>query len=647
MFGFRTRADKATAHDAPVGSGASAWRGRLWPNDRFGRIWRASAAVLFACGLAAAVAPWTVSRGALREEIAAQLRSSSGLYVFTEGRSTFSLLPHPHVRLEKINFVEPRAAMVIMAEQLSGQVRILPLLAGRLELYRAELLRPKLIVDIDARPMTTAGAAVRAADAKPASPEAAKADRARLGVVSLVDGAAELRRNGTTIDSLENINATLDWRTVASPAALDGEATWRGQRGSVSLWVGRPSDMLRGDNSRMTLQIKSPGLSFSANGTVAAGQRPHFQGRVVATTDSLRETLQTLRVAVPLPVALGRASIDATADAGAKGVDLADVRLKLNSSSFEGALAVRADDERPILSGTLATSILDLSELFRYVSPLIGRDGHFSQEPIVWRDRDSFDLDLRLSAARAVYERVQARDLAGAVLLRDGRLDASLADASMYKGAVKARLVVSPSDKAGLDMKCNIEARGLDWGALGWDRFGESHVSGLANLHLSIDGTGGSFDQIARSLNGHGDMELTKGDIAGIDVERVLRRIDKRPLATVMNIHSGRTPFASASVSTEIANGVATVADATARGDGYALALAGTAQIAERQMALHATVAASDGAGEPRPDGPGFAFDIQGSWDNPSIVPDASSFIRRSGAARMLFAPRKTDEPAQ
>ncbi|MCC2101339.1 MAG: hypothetical protein KDJ12_10155, partial [Hyphomicrobiales bacterium] len=62
------------------------------------------------------------------------------------------------------------------------------------------------------------------------------------------------------------------------------------------------------------------------------------------------------------------------------------------------------------------------------------------------------------------------RDVAGALLLRAGRLEASLADASMYKGTVKARLVMSPAETgAGVEMKSVVEARGVDIGALGWD----------------------------------------------------------------------------------------------------------------------------------------------------------------------------------
>ncbi|MCB1541013.1 MAG: AsmA family protein, partial [Rhodoblastus sp.] len=578
-----------------------------------------------------------------REEIAAQLRSSLGLFVFIEGPSTFSLLPSPHVRLGRVNFVEPQAALVIKTENLTGQLRWLPLLTGRLELQRAELLRPQLTIDIDGKPMTKAGAVVRAADAKPATPEAVKADRARLGVVSFIDGSAVLRRGGVEIEAIDHIDATLDWPTVSSPAALDGAATWRGQRGTIALWVARPSEALRGEASRLTLQLKAPILTVSANGEATSGVRPQFKGRLVASTDQLRDVVQLLRGAIPLPLALGPASLDAKANAGPKGVDLASVQLKLDNSSYEGSLSWRVDDERPQLSGTLATSALDLRDLVRNLPPLVNRDGHFNRDAIAWRDQHSLDIDLRLSATRAVYDRLQARDVAGALLLRAGRLEASLADASLYKGAVKARLVMAPADAGGVEMKSVIEARGVDIGALGWDRFGATKLAGAANVNLTVEGAGGSADQIARNLKGRGDIDFGKGEIVGLDVTRVLRRIEKRPLASGLDISSGRTAFAAARVSAKIDGGVATVTDALVQGEGFAINLTGASQIADRQLALHANVASTDSKGDARPDAPSFAFDLIGQWDNAAIVPDAASFIRRSGAARPLLAPRASE----
>ncbi|MFO1118213.1 MAG: AsmA family protein [Beijerinckiaceae bacterium] len=644
----RTDKSQETPARAPEGP-RGLWTRYVWVENRRSRGLRLAGLALAAIGLGAAIAPWTVSRGALREEIAAQLRSSSGLYVFTQGPSVFSLLPRPSIDLQKISFVDPRGALVIEADRMVGHVRWLPLLAGRLELDRAELHRPRLVVDVDGRPLTAAGAVVRAADARPSTPEAAKADAARLGIVSFVDGEATLRRRGAVVDRLDHIDATLDWRTVASAAALDGEAEWRGQRGALSVWIARPSDMLRGETSPLTFDLKSPALRISANGSAAASPRPQFEGRLVASAPSVRGALRILGADTPLPLTLGAATLDARADVSPTAINLGALKLGLDGADYEGALSWRTDDARPSLSGTLATRTIDLREALRYLPSPIGDDGHFSGEPIAWRDRDAFDLDLRISAARVSWDRLVARDVAGAILLRNGRLEASLADASLYKGDLKARLVLTPDATGRVELKSTLQARGIDWAAFGWDRFGDSHVSGLASAHLTMEGAGSSFAQIARSLSGRGDLDIAKGDIIGLDVERALRRIERKPLASAVDIRNGRTNFERAHVAVTIADGIATLDDGAIEAPGFVIGLAGAAQIAERQINLRATVSSIDEKSD-KPRSPAFAFDIAGPWDHADIVPDARGLIRRSGAAQPLFAPRaedrRSDKPA-
>ena len=104
-----------------------------------------------AVALGAALAPWTFSTNALLEEISGQLNASSGLYIAAKGRSTFSLLPRPHITIDSIAFADPAAALTIEAERLHGNVLLLPLLAGRLEIADVELLRPR------SRSISTAG----------------------------------------------------------------------------------------------------------------------------------------------------------------------------------------------------------------------------------------------------------------------------------------------------------------------------------------------------------------------------------------------------------------------------------------------------------------------------------------------------------
>ena len=70
-------------------------------------------------------------------------------------------------------------------------------------------------------------------------------------------------------------------------------------------------------------------------------------------------------------------------------------------------------------------------------------------------------------------------------------------------------------------------------------------------------------------------------------------------------------------------------------GSAVKLALAGSASIPERELDLKGTAALTPS----RPGAPVFElpFIVQGSWDDPIMLPDPEALIRRSGAAAPLL----------
>jgi AsmA protein len=66
------------------------------------------------------------------------------------------------------------------------------------------------------------------------------------------------------------------------------------------------------------------------------------------------------------------------------------------------------------------------------------------------------------------------------------------------------------------------------------------------------------------------------------------------------------------------------------------LALAGSASIPARDLDLKGTASLVSSA---KPDAPSFElpFIVQGSWDDPVMLPDPEALIRRSGAAAPLL----------
>ncbi len=121
---------------------------------------------------------------------------------------------------------------------------------------------------------------------------------------------------------------------------------------------------------------------------------------------------------------------------------------------------------------------------------------------------------------------------------------------------------------------------------------------------------------------------------AGLNVEQLLRRLERRPLSGNGDFRSGRTPFDQLALNLKIQQGVVSVDDMHINGPAVRLAVAGQASVPTRDLDLKgvATLVSTATADEFE-----LPFVVQGQWDDPIMLPDPQSLIRRSGAAAPLL----------
>ncbi|HUZ91036.1 MAG TPA: AsmA family protein, partial [Methylocella sp.] len=256
--------------------------------------------------IAAATAPWAFSNAALRNEVASQIRRMTGLATVAQGHAVFVVLPQPHVSIDDISFADPSGALRINAHSLKGYVRLTALFAGRIEIASATLLQPDMRIDLNGRPIPADSVIGRAAGAPPATAEAASADAARLGAVTLVDGRARLTGKQLSQDvTIDAINVTVDWRKPGMAAIVTGQAQIRGETAAIAAWIASPAGLLRGRQSPLSLKIEAPSLSLSVDGDLASKPEWKVSGRVHAATPSLRALLERAGYGIPLPGPFG------------------------------------------------------------------------------------------------------------------------------------------------------------------------------------------------------------------------------------------------------------------------------------------------------------------------------------------------------
>jgi AsmA protein len=585
----------------------------------------------------AAAAPWAFSNAALRNEFAAQIRHVTGLAAISHGRAVFVLLPQPHVSIDDVSFADPSGALRIDARYFKGYVRLARLFAGRIEIASATIGQPEMRIDLDGRPMPPDSVIGRAVDASPATAEAASADAARLGAVTLVDGRARLISKQLSSDlSIDAINMTLDWRKLGAAAIVTGQARIRGENAAIAAWIASPAGLLRGQHSALSLKIDASLFSLSADGGLASTPKWQFNGHIHAAAPSVRTLLEQAGYFAPLPGPFNDFDANCEATIAAATAVLSGLHLQFDGNAFEGTLAFQAGDRAPALSGTLATNRLSLRPFLSSLSPATGRDGQWNRDPFDLKEYGSADLDFRVSASRMLFSYFEVEDAAFSLMRNSGRVELILAGAKAYQGTIKGRATFDVRDN-GIGMQATAVISGADLAALSFDAFGWPEFYGALTGIANLESAGASMSEFMRNLDGTAQIDVAQGQLGGIDLDSVLHRIDKSPLALLADIHRGRTAFERAGFGLRFVKGVAGIEQGKLENPSLRVGFGGTVDFGERGLDLHAVATPSIGEARPGKEFQKFRFDVGGSWDDLAFSPDVRGLIRRSGAAAPLF----------
>jgi AsmA protein len=211
----------------------------------------------------------------------------------------------------------------------------------------------------------------------------------------------------------------------------------------------------------------------------------------------------------------------------------------------------------------------------------------------------------------------------------------TIGEAQAYGGVVKGSLALANFDR-GVEVKSQLQFTDVDLESCLGQLFGLRRLEGKGSMAFAVEGTGDSVLALAHTLNGTATLTGSNGALAGLNVEQLLRRLERRPLSGGGEFRSGRTPYDKITVALKVNQGTVTVEDVRIEGAAVILALAGSASIPARELDLKGTAALVT---PPKPGAAPFElpFIVQGSWDDPIMLPDPEALIRRSGAAAPLL----------
>jgi AsmA protein len=314
-------------------------------------------------------------------------------------------------------------------------------------------------------------------------------------------------------------------------------------------------------------------------------------------------------------------------------VALTNVNVELDGNSAEGVISLTRSD-RQAVQATLAAEQLDFTPYVETIRLLARGSRDWNRQAFDLQGLSLFDLDMRLSAAKASIGATKLGRTAIGANLRGGKLMLSVGEAQVYGGVLKGSLGIERADAA-VDIKSQFSFTDIDLQAGASEMFGFKNLSGRGNLNFTLQASGSSTFALAQSVAGTAALTGRDGAITGFNVEQLLRRLERRPLSGAGNFRSGNTPFDTLNIALNIKDGIATAENARVEGPTARLLLNGTASIPARDYDLKGVASLMSAGDAP----PAFElpFVVQGPWDDPLVLPDSDSLIRRSPASAPLL----------
>jgi AsmA protein len=596
----------------------------------------AAVALVVAGGVAALSA--LLSREAAREAVMAEIRAVTGLDLTSRGDISVAFFPSSDVTFHDVRLGDPAEGIAALSTgRLTARLRLLPLLLGRVEIADVELIEPTITVGLEpgGRSNWSGIFDTLARTLKPTT------SRPSFSEIRVVDGTVVFHGHGAT-ETLKDVDLSLAWPSISSSFAATGRFVWRDEPIDASISLSDFVAALSGNRSGLKLRLSGKPIKVAFDGHMSSAPTLRIDGTLAADAPSLREALRWSGQK-PLPGGgFGRFALKADTKVAGGTVALTGVNIELDGNTAEGVLTF-ANDRRRSLQGTLAANRLDLTPYLSTVRLVTEHHREWSGMPVSLDGLKGIDVDLRISAAEVLVNSAKFDRTAIAANLRNGNLVITVGEAQAFGGVIKGSFGLGAAE-LGAKLKAQLNFADVDLERCLRAIFGIDRLQGTGTLSLALEASGGSVLDLTRSMNGSADLKSTSGALVGVNVEQLLRRLERRPLSGGGDFRTGRTPFDTLMVALTVHQGVVKVDTVQIQGSAVKLALFGNASLPGRELDLKGTASLVARAASERAAAFELPFIVQGPWEDPIMLPDPEILIRRSGAAApLLDALRKRD----
>lgn len=591
-------------------------------------IW-AVAALAVAAVLALTALPFIASTQIVRDRIAIEMSAWSGYRVELGGAPDIEVWPFRAIlsNVTLSGWSDPEHKPVIVAERVEIDLSALSALRGYIVFSSTRLIRPtlrvapaggKLLLPVSpgggriARSIEAARVAVRA---NPASPDLREIASDPFGRVEFVDGRIVVQRGGKDEEIVTSLGGAVNWTALDRSGTLNATGIWRGESVAMDVAMAKPLVLFAGGTAPLSVSLKAAPATLKFEGSANLSRETYFEGNVSFSSPSLRRVLEWSTEQTTAGPALGSIAVTGKVTGNDQRMRFADAEVTLDGNPGMGVLDLSFAEKVPTLSGTLAFDALDIRSFLTAFTPLETVNG-----TVDTTFADRFNLDLRLSAAKANAGSVALAQVAATAQIKPELAAFDISDATAFGGSVQAGIRFDRKPDAN-QVEVRLLATDIDGGILAAALNGPRLVpTGRGTISIILKGAGKSWNELLQKGDGSVTANFGQGAIANVDLNALLERMKQGGFFALTDVSKGSLPVNSVELKASVSKGVARVEKAEIKAPSHLITFSGIVPYVGGGLALSGTVHPLSPEGTTPPPIDSIFF-VGGSWNEPFIAP--------------------------
>ena len=438
---------------------------------------------------------------------------------------------------------------------------------------------------------------------------------------------------------VNNLNLTVKIDELTKPVILSGDAEWRGERLSLDV-TADPNALLKGSKAPTKVNVSSSKDKLGFNGAIATSLPA--SGTVTASGPSLKDLAAWLGTELPAGDGYGKFNIKTDLTVGENNISLKKLSAALDDLKGTGEASVNLAG-KPDIKAAINFDLLDVNPYLATSGSSSGggstsnssSSGQWSADPIDFSALNAANIDLTANVKTLKAEGMSVGPLTLKANIKNGKLNANLANMKLYKGTGTAKVQL---DATGPTPALDLSLTSSNISALPFltDAAKFTRVEGGLALDLALTAAGNSQKALVSTLNGTSKFAFTDGALRGINIARSMRGLTSGALSGWNNIETEKTDFSAFNASFDIKDGIASNSDLSLIGPLVRVTGKGSANMPAQSLKYRVdpkVVASLKGQGGNN-ELSGFSVPvvIDGPWSKPRIYPDISGFLENPAA---------------